>query len=78
MFPIRIDPELIAKLTQNGGEVPLAGPDDQPVGYFLTPERYTRMRALTASDVTEEDCRRALADPKRHGMEEVLGLLEVG
>jgi hypothetical protein len=78
MSPIRIDPDLIAQLTRNGGEVPLAGPDGAPVGYFLTPERYARMHALVASDVTEEDCQRALADPRRHTTDEVFRLLGEG
>ncbi|MBX9625107.1 MAG: hypothetical protein K2X82_14975 [Gemmataceae bacterium] len=78
MTPITIDPELIAKLTANGGRVPLAAPDGTPVGYFLTPDRLARLETAAAGgrpEVTEEDCRRALANPKRHSTAEVLKLL---
>ncbi len=78
MTPVPIDPELIARLTANGGEVPLTDRDGKPVGYFVTPELYDLMwkaYALAQSQVTEEDCRRAVANPKRHTTEEVFELL---
>jgi hypothetical protein len=80
MAPVTIDPELLAKLTSNGGRVPLADPDGNPVGYFLSPAVYETMRRAVlehaSQEVTLEDFRRSLADPRRHTMEEVFKLLE--
>lgn len=80
MAPIPIDPELIAKLTANGGEVPRAGPDGQPVGYFLSPDAYAAMRKVmydwAKAQVTTEELRRAAANPKKYTMAEVLKLVE--
>ena len=81
MSPVELDPELIAKLMQNGGDVPLAGPDGKPVGQFLSAEEYAKARRalilLGKTEITEEDCRRALANPKRHTTAEVFKLLGV-
>lgn len=80
MTPVALEPELVAKLTANGGEVPLTDADGKPVGYFLSPEAYARMRELVGerlgSEVTLEEFRRALADPRRHSTDDVLKLLE--
>ena len=44
MTPVALDPELVAKLTANGGEVPLTDTAGKPIGYFLSPEVYESMR----------------------------------
>ena len=80
MAPVTLDPELIAKLTSNGGQVPLADRDGKTVGYFLSPDEYAAMRRAALEQLSREpmleDFRRSLADPRRHTMEEVFKLLE--
>ncbi len=80
MSPVAIEPELIAKITSNGGHVPLTDASGKPVGYFLSPEEYARMKKAfndgMYQEPTLEEFRRALADPRRHTMEEVFKLLE--
>ncbi len=80
MAPVTIDPELVAKLTANGGLVPLTDASGTPVGYFLSPEEYARMKKACNDwmyqEPTLEEFRRALADPKRYTTEEVMKLLE--
>jgi hypothetical protein len=80
MTPVSLDSELVRKLTANGGQVPLTDPSGNAIGYFLTPERFEIMqKALydqAFAEITEEDVQRALANPKRHTMEEVFKLLE--
>ena len=38
--------ETLAKLPLHSDETPLAGPDGQPVGYFLDPDQYAIMRLV--------------------------------
>lgn len=80
MTPVTIDAELVAKLTSNGGRVPLADPDGNAVGVYLSAERLALLeKAFDAGlygEPTLEEFRRALANPKRHTMEEVFKLLE--
>lgn len=80
MAPISLDPDLIARLTANGGEVPLSGPDGKPVGYFLSPEMYTAMRKAFYDQVfaefPPEEARAVFANPKKHTTEEVWKLLD--
>lgn len=80
MTPVALEPELVAKLTSNGGQVPLTDTAGKPIGYFLSPKAYEQMRKAVYdqafAEITEEDVRQALADPRRHTMEEVFKLLE--
>ena len=80
MTPVSLDSELVRKLTANGGQVPLTDDRGNAIGYFLTPERFEIMqKALydqAFAEMTDEEARRVLANPKRHTMEEVLKLLE--
>jgi len=80
MTPVSLDSELVRKLTANGGQVPLTDDSGNAIGYFLTPERFEIMqKALydqAFAEMTDEEARRVLANPKRHTMEEVLKLLE--
>jgi hypothetical protein len=80
MGKITLDPGTAELLSQTRGDAELVGPDGRPVGCFLSPGQYEAMRKAFVewafSQVTEEDCRRALANPKRHTMEEVLKLVE--
>ena len=80
MTPVSLDPELVRKLTSNGGQVPLTDTNGNPVGYFVSPTVYEAMKDAfydrAFAEITEEDIRRALANPKRHTMEEVLKLLD--
>lgn len=80
MSPVAIEPELIAKFASNGGHVPLTDANGKPVGYFLSPDHYESMRQAVLDNLsrepTLEEFRRALADPRRHTMEEVFKLLE--
>jgi len=80
MTPVALDPDVLAKLTANGGAVPLSDKDGKPVGYFLSPELYAQMRKAmydkAFAEITDEEVRAALADPRRHSMEEVFKLLE--
>lgn len=80
MSPVTIDPELIAKLTSNGGKVPLADRDGKTVGYFITPDRLAMLEKgfdeSLADEPTEEEIREALADPRRYTTEDVMKLLE--
>lgn len=80
MTPVTIDAELVAKLTSNGGRVPMADPNGKTVGFFVSPDRLAILeKALDAQlydEPTAEDIRRALADPKRYSMEEVMKLVE--
>jgi hypothetical protein len=80
MSPVTLDAELIAKLTSNGGKVPLADRDGKPLGYFLPQVEYERMQKAFEEHMyqepTLEEFRRALANPRRHTMEEVFKLLE--
>lgn len=78
--PVALDTELVAKLTANGGQVPLTDPAGNPVGYFLSPAEYAAMRKAmydqASAEITDEEVREALADHRRHTMEEVFKLLE--
>lgn len=80
MAPVTIEPELLAKLTSNGGKVPLTDVAGKTVGYFVSLDRLTVLeKALDAQlydEPTAEEIRRALANPKRHSMEEVMKLVE--
>jgi hypothetical protein len=80
MSTVTIDAVLSEKLAKAGQEVPLAGPDGRQVGYFLSPQTYESMKKAlydwAFARVTTDDLRRALADPRRHSMEEVLKLVE--
>lgn len=80
MSPVALNAELTAKLTSNGGRVPLTGPDGKLLGYFVSQEEYESMRRAVMESLsrepTLEEFRRALADPRRHTMEEVFKLLE--
>ena len=80
MTPVTIDRELATKLTDNGDEVALADSDGKPVGYFLSPVMYARMRKAmydqAFAEFNEEDMNRALANPKRYTMDDVFKLLE--
>lgn len=79
MSPVALDAELVAKLTANGGQVTLTDAAGKPVGYFLSPAVYEEMRKAlydaAFAEMSEEDVADALADPRRHGMDEVLKLL---
>jgi acetyl-CoA acetyltransferase len=78
MTPVTIAPDLLAQLT--GEEVPLADAAGKPVGYFLTAERFALLEALARERLTGEvalaEFRRALANPRRHSMADVLKLVE--
>lgn len=78
MTPVTIGPELLAQLT--GAEVPLADATGKPVGFFLSAERFALLEALArdrlTGEVTLTEFRRALADPRRHSMADVLKLVE--
>jgi hypothetical protein len=80
MTPVSLDPELVQKLTANGGQVPLTDASGNAIGFFLTTERFEVMeKALydqAFAEMSDEEARRVLANPKRHTMEEVLKLLE--
>jgi hypothetical protein len=80
MNPVVLDPELVVKLTSNGGQVPLTDTAGKPVGYFLAPEVFEYMQKVlydqAFAEMSDDDVRRALANPKRHTMEEVFKLLE--
>ncbi len=80
MTPIPLDPELVAKLTANGGQVPLTDQNGKPIGYYVSPDCFEVMqKALydqAFAELSDEEARRVLANPKRHSMEEVLKLLE--
>lgn len=80
MNPVSLDPELVTKLTSNGGQVTLTDVHGNAVGYFLTPARFEVMqKALydqAFAELSDEEARRVLTDPRRHSMEEVLKLVE--
>jgi hypothetical protein len=80
MTPVTIDAELLAKLTSNGGKVPLADDKGNTVGYYVSPDEYAlMMKALydqAFEEFTEEDMKRVLANPKRYTMDDVFKLLE--
>lgn len=80
MSTITIDAALLEQLTRTDREVSLAGPDGRRVGYFVPPETYESMRKAlydwAFAQRTSEDVKRALADPRRHTMEEVFKLVE--
>jgi hypothetical protein len=80
MSLVTLDAELIAKLTSDGGRVPLTDPDGKTVGYFISPDRLAMLEKgfdeSLADEPTEEEVRAALANPKRYSMEEVMKLLE--
>jgi hypothetical protein len=80
MSPVALEPELVAKLTSNGGHVPLTDATGKPVGYFLSQDQFESMRQAVMEHLSREpileDFRRALANPRRHTMEEVFKLLE--
>lgn len=80
MTSVMIDPELATKLRSNGGKVLLADQTGDAVGFFVSSERLALFeKALDAylyDEPTAEDIRRALADPRRHTMEEVMKLVE--
>jgi hypothetical protein len=80
MTPIPLDPELVSKLTSNGGQVPLTDTNGQPVGYFVSSEVYAVMRKAmhdqALAEITDEEVQRAFATPKRHTMDDVFKLLE--
>jgi hypothetical protein len=80
MTPVTIDPELLAKLTSNGGRVPLADGNGNTVGFFVSSERLALLeKALDAQlhgEPTLEEFRRSIAKGGRHTMEEVLKLVE--
>ena len=79
-LPVALDAEVVAKLTANGGQVPLTDTSGKPIGYFLSPQVFEAMRKAmydqAFAEITEEDVERALADPRRHTTEEVFKLLE--
>lgn len=80
MSPVTIDAALFEKLTPILCELPLAGPDGRLAGYFVPSGTYDAMRKALydqlLTEVTVEDCRRALANPIRHSMDEVMKLVE--
>jgi hypothetical protein len=80
MHPVAIEPELAAKLTNDGGHVPLTDRDGKTIGYFLSQVEYERMKKAFEEQMyqepTLEEFRRALANPRRHTMEEAFKLLE--
>ena len=67
-------------MTSNGGQVPLTDTSGKPVGYFVSSEVYAVMRKAmhdqALAEITDEEVQRALANPKRHTMDDVLKLLE--
>lgn len=80
MSPVAIDAELVAKLTANGGQVPLTDMAGKAIGYYVSPEEYARLQKArydqAFAEITEEEVHQALADPRRHTMDEVFKLLE--
>lgn len=80
MTPVTIDAELVAKLTSNGGRVPLADPDGKVVGYFVATDPATPPADRPADwmyrEPTLEEFRRSIARGGHHTMEEVLKLVE--
>jgi hypothetical protein len=78
MTPVTLTPELLAQFTDP--EVPLADATGKPVGYFVSSERFAVLEALArerlTGEVTLAEFRRALADPRRHSMADVLKLVE--
>jgi hypothetical protein len=80
MDPVAIEPELAAKLTNDGGHVPLTDREGKPLGYFLSQAEYERMKKAFEEQMyqepTLEEFRRSLANPKRYTTEDVLKLLE--
>lgn len=79
MTPVAIDSELAAKLTANGGQVPLTDRDGKPIGYFLSPERLAYMEKalydLAWAEVSEDELRQDAAQPGKYTNEEVMKML---
>ena len=77
--PVALDPGLVARLTSNSGQVPLTDSAGNPEGYFVSPAMHaSMMKAMydqAFAEITEEEVREALADPRRHTMDEVFKLL---
>jgi hypothetical protein len=81
MTPVTIDAELVAKLTSNGGRVPLTGPDGKLVGYFVSADADEQPKGRPPGwmhrEPTLEEFRQSLANSKRwYTTEDVLKLLE--
>lgn len=80
MTPVSISPDLIARLVGKGDEIPLAGADGTPVGYFLSPEQYATMRKAffdwAFAQFPPDQAARVFANPGRHTTAEVFKLLE--
>lgn len=80
MGKITLDPETTAAVRQAPGDAKICDPDGQRLGYFVRPGLYEAMKKAALdwafSEITEDDCRRALANPKRHTMDEVWKLFE--
>jgi hypothetical protein len=80
MTPVTIEPELIAKLTSNGGKVPLINRDGKVIGFFVSPDRLEMLEKVLDEflddEPTEEEIREALADPRRYTTKDVMKLLE--
>jgi hypothetical protein len=80
MTPIALNHELVAKLTANGGHVPLTDTDGKSIGHFLSPAVYESVRLMVLeqakAEVTLAEFRQSLANPKRHTMDEIFKLVE--
>jgi len=75
-----LDAATTAALSGTVADTELFSPDGRSVGYFVPPRVYESMRKAfyerAFSDISADDVRRSLANPKRHSMAEVLKLVE--
>ena len=80
MSTFTLDPATAEALSRATDQTELLAPDGSAVGYFVDPATYAAMwKAFmdkVGDDVSVEECLRALANPKRHSMDEVWKLFE--
>lgn len=76
MAPVVIDAELLARLTANGGRVPIADHTGKVVGHFEAAASVEGENDWMYREPTAEELRRSFAKGGRHTMDEVFKLLE--
>lgn len=79
MSEITLDAATAAAVAKAVTPTRVCDPDGRTVGYVISPDEYATRKAMydqAFAEITEEDVAEALADPRRHTMDEVFKLLE--
>ncbi len=80
MSEITLDAVTAAAIAKSPTATRVCDPDGRTVGYVMPAGEYEAWRKAmydqAFAEITEEDVRRALADPRRHTTDEVFKLLE--